>query len=237
MRSWFLIFIIFPLIAFSQETITITTYYPAPYGVYKYLRLYPTPCEPADCQNANQRGTQCFDSNTNTLYVCKETSPGTYEWVASGGREITLLEPLTGIVEDFGSTTGSDCWGGWTACPPCAYNCHWETLTSGSFEVTEEGSKLYTKGLFGMGISNISATCDARIVVAGDVIWSGSCSAIESGPECERCSVNFEATSGELSIGMHTVYYQFYQCDCGRGYVSVDTYGLVKDIYEILTPQ
>ena len=84
-----LFFFILPLIAHSQEsekTITITTYYPAPYGVYKYLRLYPTTCASADCQDANDIGTLCFDKDTQQVKVCIEDpdSPGNYIWKQVG---------------------------------------------------------------------------------------------------------------------------------------------------------
>jgi hypothetical protein len=62
-----LLFLILPLI--HQETLTITTYYPAPYGVYRTLRLYPTtnPDPTYSCSNEGEIYTYDFD---NQLYFC-----------------------------------------------------------------------------------------------------------------------------------------------------------------------
>jgi len=55
-------------VSFAQEeTITITTYYPSPYGVYSTLRLVPR--EPPVCDD-NQKGLIYFDDNTDLLRVC-----------------------------------------------------------------------------------------------------------------------------------------------------------------------
>ncbi|MDD2654971.1 MAG: hypothetical protein PHI86_07720, partial [Candidatus Omnitrophica bacterium] len=63
---------------FAAETVTITTYYPAPYGVYNVLRLNPndsfTPG--AACTN---RGEMYYDSSDSQVYICNGT------WQAMGG--------------------------------------------------------------------------------------------------------------------------------------------------------
>ena len=66
------IFLIYSVIVFpqeSQKTITITTYYPSPYGVYKVLRLYPTtdinPSSPC-----NREGEIFYYNTDDTLYYC-----------------------------------------------------------------------------------------------------------------------------------------------------------------------
>jgi hypothetical protein len=74
-----LLFLILPLIIYSQEhqeTITITTYYPAPYGVYRHLRFSPTDSAPP-C-DSNNRGTMYYDNSEDTLKICT-TLDGTYE--------------------------------------------------------------------------------------------------------------------------------------------------------------
>jgi len=72
---------------FSQESeqITITTYYPSPYGVYKQLRLYPSNTPPGDC-DANSEGSLYYDNTTGQkqVKVCTETSPGNYSWQPLG---------------------------------------------------------------------------------------------------------------------------------------------------------
>ena len=53
----------------AQEEITITTYYPSPYGVYKNLRLYPT--DDIDPTGAcSDKGVMYYDDSDNQLYVC-----------------------------------------------------------------------------------------------------------------------------------------------------------------------
>jgi hypothetical protein len=68
----------------QTESITFTTYYPSPYGVYRRLRVQPSAPDPGEgpttpCTNP---GELYFDSTTNNLYICSG-SPST--WVAVGG--------------------------------------------------------------------------------------------------------------------------------------------------------
>jgi hypothetical protein len=65
--------------AFSQnETITISTYYPSPTGVYNNLRLFPIADVPV-C-DVNGEGTMYYDNNTNGVMLCQETSAGVFTW-------------------------------------------------------------------------------------------------------------------------------------------------------------
>ncbi|MCK9614906.1 MAG: hypothetical protein M0R48_05300 [Candidatus Omnitrophica bacterium] len=72
---------------FSQqaETVTITTYYPAPMGVYENLRLFPIAAAQSPVCNANQEGTMYYnnDAGENRLMVCRETATG-FDWEAVG---------------------------------------------------------------------------------------------------------------------------------------------------------
>ena len=53
-------------LSFSQdETITVTSYYPSPYGVYGLLRLYPQ-TQPSSCE----AGDIYFDQTSAKLYLC-----------------------------------------------------------------------------------------------------------------------------------------------------------------------
>lgn len=71
----------------QQESLTITTYYPAPFGVYQNLRLFPTTTVPT-CAAANDEGVMYYDdtANVNQLMVCRETAPGVYGWGVSGSN-------------------------------------------------------------------------------------------------------------------------------------------------------
>ncbi len=87
MKKFFLVFALISLLtipAFSQqqtdqEILTITTYYPSPYGVYQTLRLYPNGnFTPGDsCTNA---GEMSYNVDTNQVYVCNGSN-----WVSIGG--------------------------------------------------------------------------------------------------------------------------------------------------------
>jgi hypothetical protein len=64
---------------FAAETVTITTYYPAPYGVYNVLRLFPI-AAPATCTE----GELYFNSGSHNLFYCNNTPA----WQAFGGSWI-----------------------------------------------------------------------------------------------------------------------------------------------------
>jgi hypothetical protein len=66
----------------QTESITFTTYYPSPYGVYKNLRIYPnddnTPGDPC----AGKEGEMYFDRSDQALCICSGSPP---TWVPIGG--------------------------------------------------------------------------------------------------------------------------------------------------------
>ncbi len=66
-------------VLFAQEQLTITTYYPSPYGSYNELQLYPH-SSPVTACNATTRGTMYYDSDDNQIKVCDGTS-----WTNLGG--------------------------------------------------------------------------------------------------------------------------------------------------------
>ena len=71
--------------SFSQsnqtESLTITTYFPAPYGVYKNLRLLPS--EQPTAASAQQPGNMYFNGTNNKLYVYNSI---TNKWEAVSGE-------------------------------------------------------------------------------------------------------------------------------------------------------
>jgi hypothetical protein len=73
------------------ESITITTYYPSPYGVYKNMRIYPSE-KPGSSSPANQPGTLYFDSTEEKMYVYKND---TDKWQALGGGDTFTKITLT----------------------------------------------------------------------------------------------------------------------------------------------
>jgi hypothetical protein len=62
------LFVIIPLL-FAQERVTITTYYPAPYGVYETLRLYPNN-EIDVSQPCDKKGEFFMRNSDSSIYVC-----------------------------------------------------------------------------------------------------------------------------------------------------------------------
>ncbi len=68
--------------AYAQsEQLTLTTYYPSPFGSYDRLRLVPRATTTCD---ATTRGLIYYDDPTNTLMVCAYNSiSGTYQWNSS----------------------------------------------------------------------------------------------------------------------------------------------------------
>jgi len=64
----FISIFILSAVSFCEESFTITTYYPSPYGVYKELRLYPN-TSPSAC-DANNKGAMYYNDSDNQTYVC-----------------------------------------------------------------------------------------------------------------------------------------------------------------------
>lgn len=89
----------------QQESLTITTYYPSPHGVYGTLRLYPSADNPSTkvCSN-NEIGEMYFHDGTVKeagIYYCNGSA-----WVKQGGGEFP-----PGVILEF---EGNTCPAGWT---------------------------------------------------------------------------------------------------------------------------
>ena len=67
----------------QQEAITITTFYPSPYGVYRELRLFPQ-SNPSVC-NREQEGLMYYNEDDRRVLVCSTTDGFTYAWTPVGG--------------------------------------------------------------------------------------------------------------------------------------------------------
>lgn len=94
MRSGITVFLVFALVfcfhalAFCQENMTITTYYPSPHGVYSTLRLFPdnTIVPNSSC---SREGELHYDLSEHSLYVCSG-SPA--RWVLAPGMKEKKIE-------------------------------------------------------------------------------------------------------------------------------------------------
>ena len=78
-----LIFLALPCISLADETLTITTYYPSPYGVYNELRLFPHTPPTVNC-DSSQVGLLYYDNNP--------TSVGLKVCTASGWQSGTVVQ-------------------------------------------------------------------------------------------------------------------------------------------------
>ncbi len=65
---------------FAEESISITTYYPSPYGVYNEMRLYPHATPITSCDTTTE-GTMFYNSTAHELQVCN----GSGVWKSGGG--------------------------------------------------------------------------------------------------------------------------------------------------------
>ncbi len=85
----FLIILIFGFfsLCFAEESITITTYYPSPYGVYNELQLYAHNPAVTTCDDAH-KGTMFYKSTDDQVYVCKGATLG---WQTLGGSKVVQI--------------------------------------------------------------------------------------------------------------------------------------------------
>ena len=67
-----LIFVL-PSFTFADDSVTITTYYPSPFGTYKELKLFPN-TSPSTC-NASNEGAMYYDDSTNQIRFCNGSAP------------------------------------------------------------------------------------------------------------------------------------------------------------------
>ncbi len=86
-----LLFSSLPVTVFSQETLTITTYYPSPSGVYKELKLQPQTTPPSPCNSSNSEGKMYYDRGNHTVYICTDTGGGSYSWEALNISSYSLM--------------------------------------------------------------------------------------------------------------------------------------------------
>ena len=97
-------FFLFSVVTFAQlnqtDSISITTYYPSPYGVYRNLRLFPS--QQPSAANA-QPGTMYFNVTTNMTYVYVNA---TSKWQPVGGGAGDTYWQLNGTVLMPSNTAG-----------------------------------------------------------------------------------------------------------------------------------
>ncbi|MFA5008863.1 MAG: hypothetical protein WC546_06565 [Candidatus Omnitrophota bacterium] len=81
-------FLNFPAFSQAPETITISTYYPAPYGVFQEIRLFPTPDQPPANNpplcTIDEEGTIYYSNNRQQVLVCGRDANGNLSWQGIG---------------------------------------------------------------------------------------------------------------------------------------------------------
>ncbi|MEW6101176.1 MAG: hypothetical protein AB1481_02660 [Candidatus Omnitrophota bacterium] len=86
--------------SFAQEEITITTYYPSPFGVYNKLRVFPHAAEPAsECDSQEEEGVFYYNSDVNKWVGCKEVDVGVYGWQSISSHWVPLVN--AGLPDDL----------------------------------------------------------------------------------------------------------------------------------------
>ena len=76
--------------AFSGN-VTLSTYYPAPFGSYDRMKLVPRNSLPLDphCNDDKDVGGMYYDNGLSEkaagIYVCQKTSPDAFQWVLMNG--------------------------------------------------------------------------------------------------------------------------------------------------------
>lgn len=78
-------------VGLCQEELTIFTYYPAPYGVYQVVRLFPEDnFNPGGA--CTERGTLYFDQSEDRVYICQGAA-GSALWATLGGGMSFWTQP------------------------------------------------------------------------------------------------------------------------------------------------
>ncbi|MFC1704204.1 hypothetical protein ACFL1E_05440 [Candidatus Omnitrophota bacterium] len=106
----------------GTDSLTITTYYPSPYGVYRIMRLNPLDSSAAPvpaCAAAINRGDMFYDDGNAAglhpgvpgVYTCVEDPPATFSWVPVTGGFWTLVPgalPPDNLLYTTGVDLGED---------------------------------------------------------------------------------------------------------------------------------
>ncbi len=78
---------LFCLLAFGvathaqEERVTLTTYYPAPFGVYQILRLFPTTGICTGNGLCPRPGEMCYSNTDNRMYICGGAAPSRWRQI------------------------------------------------------------------------------------------------------------------------------------------------------------
>lgn len=91
---FYFVLVIFLPVVFAED-ITITTYYPSPYGVYNTLRLYPNNNATAGNACANL-GEMFYSQTSDQILICKGSVTSTWQSMAGAGESVMYLRGYNG---------------------------------------------------------------------------------------------------------------------------------------------
>ena len=250
--------LIFSKPAFAQygnETITITTYYPSPHGVYGVLTLYPSDSQPDPAITREgdlyyDKGTEDPTNRPKGVYVYNgsvwtRTSMGG----GGGGGGTAPIKLATPLLEQVGEPLPIPPASVTSPMPECIKNIKgscsgfgaWTQIGSYSFNVDRSGIKADIKQSVYFdstnqfesvcGISGGCTCCKARMIFDGEIVDEGR---------------SFDYTSPDLIIGQHSVSFEFRpkkchdavldQCSCNIAEIRNGIITLSRSVSEILVP-
>jgi len=169
-RKLFLLVLLLSIVSvcFAQgdsEQLTITTYYPSPYGVYKTLRLFPQELASGDpCTNAGEMAYS-NSANPNQVLVCNGST-----WNPLGGTGQVTIKEITSPVY---TCHGWYCAAGdanYSASCPDGYRCY-------TFDLTSDDNKPPTGAQYATVFVTLSANvyvcnaCEKRLYLNNNPIF------------------------------------------------------------------
>jgi hypothetical protein len=246
-----------------NETITITTYYPSPHGVYGILRLYPRSTQPEEDISFEgdlyyDDGTTDPDNRTKGVYVFNGT-----KWTLTsiggggGGGGTVPIKLATPLQEQVGEPLQIPPASG-TYSADFNYDSDesvgpWTQIGSYSFNADRSGIQADIKQLvhfdntysFGTSVcGNFDYhchCCSARMIFDGKIVDEGL--AYDSNPSYRTAELKY--TSPVLSMGQHSVSFEFRpkrcaanlsSCSCTIAEIRQGSITLSRSISEIIVP-
>jgi len=161
----------------NSDTITVVTYYPSPYGVYKVLRLYPTD-DYTPGTACTHEGDLVFDDSESRIMRCKDNGSGGLEWdkpsACPSGYSQAVFNNTYQCIRTS-TTITAVC--GQSSCVPAG------TFTSTAYAgITASGVQTRVAGKF-----NSSTVCDSG--------WLAGTSA-----DCNSGGASYHARSGNFGV-------------------------------------
>jgi hypothetical protein len=175
---FFILFLFLSAPCFAQsnttETLTITTYYPAPYGVYRNLKLNPTDETPSG--SALSPGVMYFNRSTDSLQIYTNNSGWCNITGGNNGEFDRLkLNPIDDAPNGANLSRGVMYYNNSLNIPAIYTNTGWSNLTNGGnssacYWVKDAANNIYNNNTGGrVGIGTTSPRSKFQVVNAGSL--------------------------------------------------------------------